>query len=72
MDNEDINKRPPFKNGIYFDDGTPYNPDLHPMPNLCVICKKKDNPNEKLLCDLNRMDQSGEDDFKCGAYEALD
>ncbi len=71
MDKNDNDKNPPFKSGMYYDDGTPYNPNLHPMPNLCLLCRKKDNPHEKLLCDLNRMDQLGEENFKCGAYEAI-
>ena len=55
-------------NGIYDDDGKKINPDLYPLPSLCLSCKKKDDPHEKLLCDLNRMDQLGTDDFICGAY----
>ena len=56
----------------YFDDdGTEYNPDLYPLPSLCVGCKKKDDPAEKIACDLNRLDQLGEKEFKCGAYESI-
>jgi len=53
----------------FFDDGTEYNPDLYPKPNLCLICKKNEDPNEEILCNLNRMDQYGNDDFKCFAFE---
>jgi len=53
----------------FFDDGTEYNPDLYPKPNLCLICKKNEDPNEEILCNLNRMDQYGNDDFKCFVFE---
>ena len=62
-----------MKNGMKFydDDGNEYNPSLHPLPTLCLSCKKKDDPNEELLCNLNRLDQLGEADFKCFAYESI-
>lgn len=44
--------------GIYDDDGNKINPDLIPKPALCMSCKKDDEP--------------GEEDLKCGAYEAKD
>ena len=44
-------------------------PNLYPLPSLCLSCKKKDDPNEEILCGLNRMDQVGEAEFKCFAYE---
>ena len=53
----------------YFDDGTEYNPDLHTKPSLCLTCKKDDDPNEEILCNLNRMDQCSSSDFICFAYE---
>ena len=53
----------------YFDDGTEYNPDLFPKPNLCLVCKKDADPNEEILCNLNRMDQHSKSDFKCFAFE---
>jgi hypothetical protein len=56
----------------YFDDdGTEVNPDLYPKPQLCLSCKKDEDPNEEMLCNLNRLDQRDEDDFKCFAYEEL-
>ena len=55
----------------YFDDdGTEMNPDLIPKPSLCVSCAKDGDPNEEVPCNLNRLDQQGEAEFKCGAYEA--
>lgn len=57
---------------IFFDDdGNQFNPNLHPLPGLCQSCKKKDDPNEELLCNLTRLDQQGEKEFKCFAYEKL-
>ncbi len=53
----------------YFDDGTEYNPDLFPKPNLCLVCEKDSDPNEEMLCNLNRMDQIESIDFKCFAFE---
>lgn len=57
--------------GYYNDDGSAYNPNLFPLPNLCVSCKKKDDPNEEMFCNLTRMDQFGESEFRCFAYEKL-
>lgn len=56
---------------FYYDDGTEFNPNLHPLPSLCLSCKKKDDPGEELLCTLNRMDQIGEEEFICYAYEPI-
>lgn len=54
---------------FYDDDGTEVNPDLIPKPGLCLSCKKNDDPNEEMLCALNRLDQRNENDFKCFAYQ---
>lgn len=54
--------------GFFNDDGTEINPDLVPKPGLCLSCKKDDDPNEEILCILNRADQQGNDEFKCFAY----
>jgi len=53
----------------FFDDGTEYNPDLNPKPGLCLTCKKDEDQKEEILCDMNRMDQHGENEFICFAYE---
>jgi len=55
--------------GFSKDDGTPVNSDLMPKPSLCVSCKHDGDPKEEILCMLNRIDQQGEDNFKCEAYE---
>ncbi len=58
-------------NGYFDDDGNELNPDLIPKPNLCLSCKKNEDPNEEILCNLNRLDQSNESEFKCFAYEQI-
>lgn len=57
--------------GYYHDDGTEFNPNLYPIPGLCQSCKKKDDPNEEILCNLTRLDQLGEEEFKCFAYKPI-
>jgi hypothetical protein len=54
------------------DDGNELNPDLIAKPDLCVSCAKDGDPNEEILCNLNRLDQVDEDVFKCFAYEPRD
>lgn len=53
---------------FYNDDGTEINPDLVPKPDLCVSCKKDDDPREEILCILTRVDQQDEAEFQCFAY----
>jgi len=54
----------------YYDDyGDEINPEFVSKPSLCITCIKDDDPNEQVLCNLNRMDQSDEKDFKCYAYK---
>ena len=57
----------------YFDDdGTEVAPDMYPKPGLCLICKKLEDANEIMLCNLNRIDQRKERDFKCGAFDPIE
>ena len=56
--------------GFFNDDGMPMNPDLVTKPALCVMCKYDGNPSQEIPCMLNRMDQQGEGEFKCDAYQA--
>ena len=53
------------------DDGNELNPDLIPQPALCISCAKDNNgdPEEEVLCNLNRLDQQDEVEFRCYAYE---
>ena len=57
---------------FFNDDGTEVNPDLIPKPSLCITCQKDEIQSEEILCNLNRMDQLGNDEFVCGAYEKKD
>lgn len=57
--------------GFFDDDGHPINPDLYPRPALCLTCKKNDQPEEEVLCQLNRLDQRHDDQFICHAYVPL-
>jgi len=69
IDEKANDKESPKIMGFYDDDGNEYNPDLHPLPSLCLSCKKKDDPSEEIVCNLTRMDQLGENEFICYAYE---
>lgn len=55
----------------YDDDGNELDPGMVPMPKMCLMCEKKDLPEEEVLCNLNRLDQKDEPHFKCGAYLSL-
>jgi hypothetical protein len=57
------------KFGYFDDDGNELNPDLVSKPSLCVSCAKDEDPNEEVLCTLNRLDQQGDPDFQCFAYQ---
>lgn len=56
-------------NGYFDDDGNEINMDLIKKPGLCLICNKYNNPHEEILCNLNRLDQREEKEFKCFAFE---
>lgn len=56
-------------NGYFDDDGNELNPDLYPKPQLCLSCINDEDVTEEILCNLNRLDQKGDSDFKCFAYE---
>lgn len=63
-----------FGSGKYYDDeGNELNPDLIPKPGLCLLCIQNEttDPEENILCNLNRLDQNGSDDFKCGEFEPI-
>ena len=57
----------------YDDDGTELNPYLYPKPALCLSCTKNeyDDPEEEMLCNLNRLDQRNDKEFKCYEYEKI-
>jgi hypothetical protein len=57
--------------GYFDDDGNELDPTTIPMPAMCMQCEKKDDPNEEILCNLNRLDQRNDRTFKCGAFVSL-
>ena len=66
----DEDEPPPFKGGLFNDDGSEINPALVVKPSLCVTCRKDGLPGEEeILCTLNRAACKCDDDFQCGAYE---
>jgi hypothetical protein len=65
---EDLEGEEPL-DGYFDDDGNRLNPDLVPKPALCLLCRHDDDPNQLIECNLNRLDQDGEKDFKCAAYK---
>ena len=56
---------------FYNDDGTEVNPDLIPTPSLCLVCEKYEDPNEEIMCSLNRMDQQNDVEFICYAFKNI-
>ncbi len=63
---------PDGKPRYFDDDGNELNPDLVPKPIMCVACAKDDDPNEEMLCNLNRLDQKDEETFGCAVFEPKD
>ena len=57
--------------GFFNDDGYEINTDLIKKPSLCLTCVSNNigNPEEDLLCNMNRYDQRNSEDFKCHAYQ---
>jgi hypothetical protein len=60
-------------NGFFNDDGTRIDPSTVPIPRLCENCQsyKSTDPEENILCILNRNDQRDEPYFKCGSFEKI-
>lgn len=62
----------PYKIAGYFDDdGYEINIDLIKKPGLCLTCIHDNDPNEEILCNLNRCDQKDSADFICHAYKKI-
>ena len=55
--------------GFFDDDGYEINTELIKKPSLCITCAIDDNPNEELLCNMNRYDQRNSKEFKCFAFK---
>ena len=55
----------------YDDDGNELNPATVPMPRMCLMCEKKGDPQEEIFCDLIRLGQRDEKEFKCRSFVSL-
>lgn len=65
-----INDMDPTKiAGLFNDEGFEINTDLIKKPDLCILCVHDNDPNEELLCNMNRYDQKNDAEFKCFAYK---
>ena len=68
-----IDKMKPSEiHGFFDDDGYEINSELIKKPSLCLTCVHDDDPNEELLCNMNRFDQKDEKEFKCFAYNKIE
>ena len=61
------------KSGLPGNDGHKVNAATIPVPELCAICKRYygENAKEAYLCNLNRLDQRYDDEFKCHRFVRL-
>ena len=59
-------------NGYFDDDGNEIHPEFLPKPSLCICCINNDDPNEEILCNLNRYDQKDEKEFICFAFKQME
>ncbi len=55
--------------GFFGDDGYEINSELIKKPSLCLICVHDNDPIEEILCNMTRIDQQGEEEFKCFAFK---
>jgi len=60
-------------NGFFDDDGYEINPDSIRKPDLCLTCLRNYEPGveDDILCNLNRIDQKGNKDFRCYSFIKL-
>ena len=56
----------------YDDDGTEIHEFEIEKPLLCLSCVNDDDPSQEIPCQLTRMDQRDEPEFKWHAYERKD
>lgn len=57
--------------GFFDDEGYEINSELIKKPSLCLTCVHNDDPNEELLCNMNRFDQKDAKEFKCFAFKKI-
>ena len=57
----------------YDDDGNELDPSTISKPELCCSCKNDGkDPEEEVLCNLTRLDQKDDEEFRCEAFEKID
>lgn len=63
-----------FIAGFYDDDGNRIYPTSLPKPGLCLICQMDacTDPEENMLCAMNRWDQRNDENFECGVFRRID
>ncbi|GEM_PF-2474100 len=57
--------------GGYFDqEGNRLDPDSVPRPGLCICCADNDSVDsgKEILCNLTRLEQRDEPEFRCGSF----
>lgn len=61
---------PPGTGGIFMDDGTPVDPSLVHIPDLCLSCSiyLSEDWEDNILCTLTRMNLQEGEEFECFAY----
>lgn len=59
--------------GYFDDDGNEINPNFYSKPSLCKSCEsnEREDEHEEILCNLTRLDQKDEREFKCFAYRQI-
>lgn len=56
----------------YYDHhGNELDPTTLTVPRLCTICEKMDDENEEILCNIIRLDQRDNKEFKCRVFVSL-
>ncbi len=57
------------KDGYFLDDGTQVEPKYIPKPGLCLLCRYDSDPEQKILCNLTRIDGQNGKEFFCEGFE---
>lgn len=57
--------------GFFDDDGYEIKMQLIKKPTLCLTCINNDDPNEDILCNMNRHSQKDDKEFICHAYKNM-
>lgn len=55
----------------YDDDGNEIDVGSIPMPGMCLMCDKRGDEEEEILCNLTRLDQMNAKTFTCHSFSSL-